>query len=349
MRQTYYQAYQQILEAEQTKIKNVNKVKDNKLIKPSNKKGQVGKMNVATERVEHTYKNDVEKDDKMNEIIRASQNGIPVDKKARDFIRAKDLNSKYRGKVVSPFVSETGSKCTPDCGLFSDDENAVASAIDRGVPTNKSISSKHLDIGNYYRKSIPVDYSMPNPIDIGMVDALVYQCWNGNYINVKLILKSGYTAQSKYSGMNPITAAVEGKNIEILKLILSVPKIAEMVNEKDGFGNYPLDVVAKIHSIDPYEFAKVLIEAGSRDDNRSDKAYSAAMITLINNTWTPNLFGELLSVTDLEKKTKDGMTLRMLAEKSGNRDAVVMIDNYIKYQDESLNQNVLHSKLINRI
>lgn len=326
---------------------------ENRQVKPYRVKRTVGSMNKPmNQRVEQEFVPKTQKDrkteqDPSNHIIRASQNGIPVDSKARDFIRAKDLNAKFRGKVVSPFYKQKENSKNPlNSGIFSEDENSVCAALSDGIPSNKPVRSKLLSRRSIYEKGLVADDFVE---DVGMVDALTWQCWNGNYTNVKQILKNGYDAPKSYSGMNPITASVDGRNIECLKIVLSVPKILDLVNSKDGFGNYPLECTTKIKGIDPYEFAKILVEAGARDDERTGKDYNAAMLSLLNGTWTPNLFGELLPVTDLEHKTKDGLDLRSLAEKLGNREAVLMIDNFKKYGDESINQSVTHSLLISHI
>lgn len=354
MRQTYYQAYQQVLESERAKRGSISKTIEvkNKQVKPYHVKSTAGEMNRPTKRVEQEYPEKTNKERKVeqseeNQIIRASQNGIPVDSKARKFIRAQDLNSKYRGKGASPFYSQSSDSKSPlKSGIFSSDENSVCAALSNGVPSNRPVRSKLLSRRDVYDKWFAAEDFVE---DVGMVDALTWQCWNGNYENVKQILKNGYDAPRHYSGMNPITASVDGRNIECLKIVLSVPKILELLNEKDGFGNYPLECVTKIRAIDPYEFAKILVEAGATDRNRGGKEYNAAMLSLMNGGWTPNLFGELLPVTDLDHKAKDGMDLRMIAEKLGNREAVLMIDNYKKYGDESINQSVTHSQLISHI
>lgn len=349
MNLTPYQAYQQVLEAEQKKLR-VKDVSNSRIIKPSGIKRASSANQKPMELEEKTYRISAPKEPKeTSEVIRKSKDGNPVDHKAKKFIRAKDINAKFQPKVASPFYRESKGRCTPKSGIFSSDENSVASAISNEVPTNKPVQSKLLDIFDYYTLGI-VDAHPNNGrnIDIGMVDALTLHCWTGNLPVVKLILKNGYDAPSSYPGLNPITAAVEGRNLEVLKLVLAVPKLQEFVNKKDGNGNYPLEVAAKVRGTDPYEFAKVLVEKGARDDVRTDRAYSGAMLTLLGGGWTPNLFGELLPVTDLEKKSRDGLTLRALAEKVGNREAVIMIDNFIKFKEESINQSVTHSQLISR-
>lgn len=350
MRQTYWQAYQQILESERGKISKTIEI-ENKQVKPYKVKMTVGDMNKPERKLEpqelKVEKTDTKKE-QDNTIIKLSQDGIAPDSKAKKFVRAKDLNAKYRGQMQSPFYADYGDSknSIEKSGIFSNDENAVASALSKDVPSNKPIQSKQLSRMSVYDKGLGAEYFVE---DVGRLDALTWQCWNGNYVNVKQILKNGYDVPKSYPGMNPITASIDGRNIECLKLVLSVPKILEMVNKKDGFGNYPLDCVTKIRSIDPYEFAKILIEAGARDDNTDAKGYSAAMLSLLNGGWTPNLFGELLPVTNIDRKTKDGLTLKELAEKMGNREAVLMIDNYKKYGDESINQSVTHSLLISHI
>ena len=344
--------YESVNESNRERISKTVDVK-NPQVKPYSVKRTVGSMNkpmnqrVEQEFVPKTPKDRKTEQDPSNHIIRASQNGIPVDSKARNFIRAKDLNAKFRGKVVSPFYKQKEDSKNPlNSGIFSEDENSVCAALSNGVPSNKPVRSKLLSRRSIYDKGLGADDFVE---DVGMMDALTWQCWNGNYTNVKQILKHGYDAPKSYSGMNPITASVDGRNIECLKIVLSVPKILDLVNSKDGFGNYPLECTTKIKGIDPYEFAKILVEAGARDDERTGKDYNAAMLSLLNGTWTPNLFGELLPVTDLEHKTKDGLDLRSLAEKLGNREAVLMIDNFKKYGDESINQAVTHSLLISHI
>ena len=352
MRQTYYQAYQQVLESERAKRGSISKtvVIKNRTVKPYHVKRTVGKMNKPMgSRIEQDIKlkrNHKAESDQSGQVIRASQNGLPIDGKARKFITAQDLNSKYRGKFASPFFPNKDSKNPLDSGIFSDDENSVCAALSRGVPSNKPVQSKVLSRKSYYDKGLMSDEFVE---DVGMMDALTWQCWNGNYQNVRQILRNGYDAPRRYSGMNPITAAIDGRNIECLKIVLSVPKILDLINKKDGFGNYPLETVTKIKAIDPYEFAKILIEAGARDDLRTGKDYNAAMLSLLNGGWTPNLFGELLPVTDLEHITKEGLDIRALAEKVGNREAVLMIDNFKKYGEESINQSVTHSLLISHI
>lgn len=355
MRQTYYQAYQQVLESERARANRGRISKtieiENRQIKPHRVRNTVGRMNKPVERYEQdlsrpkTRREMRDETDETNQIIRLSQNGLPVDSGAIRFTRAKDLNSKYRGKVVSPFYSQE-SKSPLNSGIFSDDENSVCAALSNGVASNRPVRSKLLSRKSYYENGLGAEDFAE---DVGMVDALTWQCWNGNYANVRQILKNGYDVPRHYSGMNPITASIDGRNIECLKIVLSIPKILDLINEKDGHGNYPLECVAKIKAIDPYEFAKILIEAGATDTERTGKDYNAAMLSLMNGNWTPNMFGELLPVTDLEHKTKDGMNLRTLAEKLGNREAVLMIDNFKKYGDESINQSVTHSLLISHI
>lgn len=349
MRQTYWQAYQQVLESERNrgKVAKTVEVRNGK-VKPYRVRRTAGRMNrPISDRVEQDMeiqKGDPRRDDE-NTVIRASQSGVPVDGKAKRFIRAKDLNAKYRGKGASPFYRDEGSRCTPSSGVFSQDGSAVFAAIEQGVPTNRTVRSKLLSRMSFYGNGLGADIFEE---DVGMVDALTWQCWCGNSANVRQILRAGYDVPKSYSGMNPLTAAVEGRNLECLKLVLSVPGLLELVNSPDGHGNYPLVCAATIRGIDPYEFAKVLVESGARDDHARGSEYGAAMLSLMGGSWTPNLFGELLPVTDLDRRVK-GLDLRGLAESIGNREAVLMIDNYRKYGDESINQAVTHSLLISHV
>lgn len=255
----------------------------------------------------------------------------------------KHPNSKYSEKVlVSPFSDNKSTTCTPKCGLFSNDYTTVCAALSRGISTNHPVQSRLIPTAfdNDANANIP-----ENAIDFGLVDALTWQCLMGNEQNVREILKAGYKAMKRYSGLTPITAAIRGRNLQVLKLVLSVPKIRELVNSKDGFGARPIQGVAEIPGIDPYEFAREIVNAGGIDCGYRGGQYSAAMLCLLRHgggaIWTPNIFAEILPVTDLSYKAKDGETLETLAKRIGNLDATRMIENFKKFGLESLNPAIL--------
>lgn len=257
----------------------------------------------------------------------------------------KHPNSKFSEKVlVSPFC-KSSSTCNSKSGVFAQDITSVEAALNQGVSTNRPVQSSHIpmwlnDSGLY--EDIP-------SIDLGLVDALTWQCLMGNDMNVRAILKAGYKAIKRYSGLNPITAAIRGKNLQCLKLVLAVPEIRELVNAKDGFGARPLQAVAEIPGIDPYEFAREIVKAGGVDRGYRDGQYSALMVCLMRrgggSIWTPNIFAEILPVSDLEYKTKDGETVVSLAKKLNNQDALRMIMNWQKFGEESLNNAVLNNSI----
>ena len=107
MRQTYWQAYQQILESERGKISKTVEI-ENKQVKPYKVKMTVGDMNKPERKLEpqelKVEKTDTKKE-QDNTIIKLSQDGIAPDSKAKKFVRAKDLNAKYRGQMQSPFYA----------------------------------------------------------------------------------------------------------------------------------------------------------------------------------------------------------------------------------------------------
>lgn len=258
---------------------------------------------------------------------------------------SKRLNNRYKGEVVNPFYDEK-KWIRGKSGVFSTDEGAVLAALEHGVKTNKAVQSKIIPLGYY---EIGLFKDSPS-IDVGMVDALCWQCLLGCERNVKLILGygHGYDVPKRYSGLNPITAAIRSKNLQVLKYVLAYLPIREIVNDKDGFGTRPIQAAASVSGIDPYEFARDLIRAGANDTGY-DGEYSAAMMSVLRDCagsiWTPNVFGELLSVTDVGYKAKDGETVETLAEKNGNRDALRMIGNFRKFGKESLNDAVLDGSL----
>ena len=248
-------------------------------------------------------------------------------------------NEQYAsGSLVSPFYKEDG-KLRPESGIFSSDEGAVLAAIDKGVPTNKPVNSRLIPMG-----TPAIGLFEGREANIGSVDALVWQCWLGNDRNVVNILKAGYKPQSKYNGYNPITAAVMSSNIQVLKDILHYGPIAKMVNDKDGFGTRPLQAAASIPGIDPYEFAREIVKAGGTDRDNKNGEFSALMLTLMRRgagaIWTPNIFSEILPVSDLEYKA-NGLTVEELAEKLGNNEAVIMLEYYRKFGKESLNKSII--------
>lgn len=340
MRQTYYQAYQTVLESEESRHnkgtrKRISKVSDvsNEQVKSYFPKRSAGDLNTP-ERGVNSFRDYPEAKRSLT---------IPYQYQYKEAPELFDNNAiarnkKYRGMSYSPFYHEKSNECTPKSGIFSTDTVSVMSALDNGVPTNKPVNSKLISDENNFGDNM----------HIGMVDALTYQCYNGNDHNVLTILKHGYKPLKHYRGFTPITAAIAGRNIYVLKLLLSIPKLCELVNEKDGFGNYPLEAVAKEVGTDLFEFAKVLIEHGARDDNRddTDKAYSAAMLVIMNRHPSPNLFGELLPVTDFSRKTYEGLTLLDIARKCEQPDYVRMLEYFSKYGEESINQSITHSRII---
>lgn len=296
-------------------------------------------------------KKDDDREDKQNKIV-YGQGGRATDRYRKELdinLSEKDRNPNYKyaeKAMVHPFYKEE-KNLNEKSGIFSTDEGAVMAALEHGVKTNKPIQSKIIPLGYY---SIGLFADAPS-IDVGLIDALCWQCMLGCERNVKLILKYGYEVPKKYSGLNPLTAAIKSKNLEVLKIVLAYGPIREIVNEKDGFGTRPIQAAAMVTGIDPYEFARELIRAGALDKEiaKYEGEYNAAMLSLLRNgagaIWTPNLFGELLSVTDLGYVTKDGEYLETLAEKVGNKDAVRMIQNFMKFGKESLNDAVLNGNL----
>lgn len=254
-------------------------------------------------------------------------------------------NMRYSdGKTVSPFYRETG-RCTAKSGVFSQDLSSVESAIDQGVPTDTMVQSRLIPIGYDTHGTYEVETD-----DIGLVDALVWQCYMGNDQAVRAILRAGYRPHRRYRGYSPITAAIRGCNLQCLKLVLSVPALRRIVNVRDGFGYHPLQAAATVKGIDPYEFAREVVNAGGYEDfNRPTTEYSALMLSLLrtgNVGWTPNLFSELLRGTrNVYHRTKDGMSAADLAERMGNRVAVAMIGNWTKHGRESLNPAITDNRI----
>jgi len=304
-------------------------------------------LNASRKPLEGNPKKD-EREDNQNKIV-YGQGGKATDRyrKELDFnLSKKDRNPNYQyaeKSLVHPFYNED-KKLKEKSGIFSTDEGALMAALEHGIKSNKAVQSKMIPTGYY---SIGLFQDSPS-IDVGMIDALCWQCLLGCERNVKLILKYGYEMPKRYSGLNPITSAIKSKNLEVLKIVLAYPQIRQIVNEKDGFGTKPIQAAAMIPGIDPYEFAREVIRAGGKD-NEYKGEYSAAMLTLLRNRagaiWTPNIFGEILSVTDIDYSTKDGETLESLAEKVKNTDAVRMILNFKKFGKESLNDAVLNTSI----
>ena len=281
-----------------------------------------------------------EREDEVSEV-RNGQGGAASDRFGKAL---ENPNAKYSEKrLVHPFYKEDG-KADEKSGIFSTDEGAVVAALEQGVKTNKAIQSSVIPVGYY---EIGLFKDSPK-VDVGLVDALCWQCLMGCERNVKVILKYGYDVKNRYYGLNPITAALRSRNLEVLKVVLAYPPIRAIVNDKDGFGVTPLQAAASVPGIDPYEFARELIRAGA-NDMEHDGEYSAAMLVLLRcargATWTPNVFGEMLSVTNQNYETKDGETLDSLAKKTGNRDAERMLCNFSKFGRESLNDAVLDGNL----
>ena len=284
--------------------------------------------------------------------VRYGQGGPASDRFTKELeanIGKEDRNPNWKyakGRLTSPFHDEEKAHgvLVSKSGIFSTDEGAVTAALEHGVKTNKPVQSSIIPLGYY---EIGLFQDSPK-VDVGMIDALCWQCLMGCERNVKLILKYGYDVPRGYSGLNPITAALRSKNLEVLKTVLAYPPIRALVNKKDGFGTKPLQAAASVPGIDPYEFARELIRAGA-NDMEHDGEYSAAMMVLLRCArgaiWTPNIFGEMLSVTDQWYKTKDGETLDSLAKKTGNRDAERMLCNFSKFGRESLNDAVLDGNL----
>lgn len=282
-------------------------------------------------------------------LVRYGQGGPASDRFAkrpvRDVRKAdRNPNLKYSdGALASPFYKEDGN-AKAKSGIFSTDEGAVMAALESGVRTNRPVQSRLIPLGY-----VEIGLFQDSPaIDVGLVDALCWQCLMGCERNVKAILKYGYNPPKRYSGLNPITAAVRSKNIEVLKTVLAFSPLRERVNERDGFGTRPIQEAASVAGIDPYEFARELIRAGANDTGY-DGEYSAAMLVLLRcgrgAAWTPNIFGEMLSVTDLDYATKDGETISSLASKTGNRDAERMVENFRKFGRTTLNGAVLDGAL----
>ena len=252
-------------------------------------------------------------------------------------------NSKYSKKaLVSPFCKQT-SACNPKSGVFSQDLTTVEAALNQGVSSNHTVNSSLIPM--WLDEYGPYE-EMPT-MDVGLVDALTWQCLMGRDMNVRAILKAGYKAAKRYSGLNPITAAIRGRNLQCLKLVLAVPAIRELVNEKDGFGTRPIQAAAEISGIDPYEFAREVVKAGGEDRGYKDGQYSALMLCVLRHgkgaIWTPNIFAEILPVSDIDYSTKDGETVASLAMKLDNQDALRMIMNWQKFGEESLNGAVLNN------
>lgn len=249
-------------------------------------------------------------------------------------------NRKYSDKkLTSPFCDDT-SACNANSGVFSQDLATVEAALSKGVRTNHMVQSKLISLG-----FMEIGAFEDKSLDYGLVDALVWQCLLGNDLNVRAILKYGYKPLRKYNGLTPITAAILGKNLQCLKLVLAVPAIRKMVNDADGFGERPIQCAAKISGIDPFEFAREVVTAGGHDRDYKHGEYSALMLTLIRRgngaTWTPNLFAVIQPVSDAWYEAKDGETAHSLAEKIGNLDATRMMENFLKFGRESLNPAIL--------
>ena len=281
--------------------------------------------------------------DGVEAVKSAIGQGGPATDRFADVDAAEHPNRRYSEKaLVSPFCGKT-SACNARSGVFSQDLATVEAALSQGVATNKPVQSRLIPM--WFGDAAAYD-SVPH-LDLGLVDALTWQCLMGADMNVRAILKAGYDAKKRYDGLNPITAAIRGRNLQCLKLVLAVPSVAELVNEKDGFGSRPLQCAAEIAGIDPFEFAREVVRAGGVDRGYRDGQYSALMLCLMRRgggaIWTPNIFAEILPVSDLSYKAKDGETVESLARALGNEDAMRMILNWRKFGQESLNNAILNN------
>jgi len=265
--------------------------------------------------------------------------GGPATDRYDEIDSSKHPNEQYKGEGATAFNIDGSGKTTAKGSVFSMEPNEVFAALENGASASRPVQSKLIPVG--YES---IGFNQSPSVDVGLVDALTWQCLMGNDINVKEILKRGYSVPRKYSGLSPITAAIQGKNIHVLKLVLGIPELRKYVNRKDGFGNRPLNVAAAIAGIDPYEFARELVKAGATDVDLTDGSYSAAMTCVLRNgagaIWTPNIFSVILGVTNLGYTTSDGETVKSLAEKTGNKEALRMITNWEKFGAESQNNAV---------
>lgn len=243
---------------------------------------------------------------------------------------ANDIHGRHRkyGKIA--IVHGISSQEKLNKCVFSSDENELLAALDNDVPTNKFIQSALIDTG-YYTLGI----TKAPKLDIGMVDALVWQCALGNINNVRAILTNGYKVPQSYPGLSPISAALLSKNIEVLKLVLAYhPICSKFINKEDGFGFTPLENCAKMGGIDPYEFAITLIKHGAKDvkiENVSRKGGkpSALMLCLMNRPyWTSYLFATILGVSSPYYTDASGRNAFDIAKETKNIDALRLLRNF---------------------
>lgn len=259
---------------------------------------------------------------------------------------ANDIHGRHRkyGKIT-PVHGVSSQERLSKC-VFSSDENELLAALDNDIPTNKFIQSALIDTG-YYTLGI----TKAPTLDIGMVDALVWQCALGNINNVRAILTNGYKVPQSYPGLSPISAALLSKNIEVLKLVLAYhPICSKFINKEDGFGFTPLENCAKMGGIDPYEFALTLIKHGARDvkseigTNNTGKKPSALMLCLTNRPyWSVYLFAAILDVSNPYYKDATERTVFDIARETKNIDAIKFLRNYT-LKDSNETDSVLRAR-----
>jgi hypothetical protein len=333
-----FAAYQQMLNrnkiepqtAVSTTLPNTKRPSERELKKEMAKEPiRVGQGGAATNRYRHPKYNELTE----NEVLELNPN----------------LKQTANARFKSPFYNEDSKQSLVKSGIFSTDELAVLAALDYGVKTNKAVQSKFIPVGY-----VSVGLFDAKGVDIGMVDALVWQCYLGCIKNVCAILKQGYTPQKKYAGFNPITAAIAGRNLQVLKIILKYAPIAEMVNDEDGFGRRAIQVAATVQGIDPFEFAREVINAGGDDRYKytsvmKNRKVSAAHLCLMRQccgmSWSPNMFSLILGVTNPWYESPDGESVYALAKRLGNTDAIKMLQYYDRFGEESQNNAITNNKI----
>ena len=320
----------------------------------------------APKRQSRAERGHAERETKQFERLNPTRNGLggaatdrfeqpKADELRKDEDELRNPNLQYsKGTLRSPFYpDEDKEEARVKSGIFSTEELAVAAALDKGVPTNRNVQSKFIPVGY-----VSVGLFEGKSIDIGMVDALVWQCYLGCARNVEAILRAGYKPQKKYAGYNPITAAIAGRNLQVLKLVLKYAPIAELVNEKDGFGYRALQSAALVPGIDPFEFAREVINAGGHDrdykwhggrDGYRKNEPSAAQLCLMRQScgmnWSPAMFSLLLGVTDTWYRDQEGHTLAETARIFGNDVASRMVVDADKFREEAQNPALTNNRI----
>lgn len=328
-----YQAYKAMLESKTPSVKTITidagTIKPYKVKKFNKDEFKPSKTEVKQYKVkEEDFQPPFKTKKSVEDVTERGKGGTVTDR-----VRINKNTNDYHkyGKFVTAFGT---SKNSVEHCIFSSDENDVLAALDADVSASKLVQSSLIDTG-YYTLGI----TEAPKIDVGMIDAFTWHCMMGNTENVKTIYKRGYKPHSSYPGLNPITASILSKNIEMLKLVLCIPAIKKIINKKDGMGLTPLQSCAKMVGIDPYEFALVLIKNGATEIGNKDVLNgkpSAIMLSLLNRaSWSVVLFGALLSVSDPLYRDASGRTVMDVARELNNTEAIKMIQNFIDNGERS--------------